>query len=300
MVHARTRPVVRSFVERRIVLPQDRNRFDNAIHAAVRLRNSIPAEVGLLILVYTIGLWLWHLRVPVEASTWYANRGGRWHLTPAGFWYVFVSIPILQFILLRWYMRLFIWFRFLWQVSRINLNLIPTHPDRCAGLAFLGKSAYAFGPILFAQGAMLAGLVASRVLYRGESLLSFKLQMGGFVVFFVLAILGPLLMFTPRMAAAKRKGLADYAQVAQGYVDRFEEKWVLSTPPSEEVLGSGDIQSLADLNNSYDIVRGMRAVPFGLDDITRLALATAAPLAPLLLTIFSPEELIMRLVKIVF
>jgi hypothetical protein len=92
----------------------------------------------------------------------------------------------------------------------------------------------------------------------------------GFVVFFVLAILEPLLMFTPRMAAAKPKGLADYAQVAQGYVDRFEEKWVLDTPPSEEVLGSGDIQSLADLNNRYDVVRGMRAVPFGLDDISRL------------------------------
>src|SRR5882757_9165958 len=228
------------------------------------------------------------------------HAGGRWHLTPAGFWYVFVSIPILQFILLRWYIRLFIWFRFLWKVSRIDLNLIPTHPDRCAGLAFLGKSAYAFGPILFAQGAMLAGLVASRVLYRGESLLSFKLQLGGFVVFFVLAILGPLLMFTPRMAAAKRKGLADYAQVAQGYVDRFEDKWVLNTPPSEEVLGSGDIQSLADLNNSYEIVSDMRAVPFKLEDIIRLAAATATPLAPLLLTIFPLEELITRLVKIVF
>jgi hypothetical protein len=102
------------------------------------------------------------------------------------------------------------------------------------------------------------------------------------------------------MAAARRKGLADYAQVAQGYVDRFEEKWVLNTPPTEEVLGSGDIQSLADLNNSYDIVRSMRPVPFGLDDISRLALATAAPLAPLLLTVFSLEELIMRLVKMVF
>jgi len=301
MVHARTRPVVRSFVERRIVLPQDRNRFDNAIHAAVRLRNSIPAEVGLLILVYTIGLWLWHLRVPVEASTWYANRGGRWHLTPAGFWYVFVSIPILQFILLRWYMRLFIWFRFLWQVSRINLNLIPTHPDRCAGLAFLGKSAYAFGPILFAQGAMLAGLVASRVLYRGESLLSFKLQAGGFIVFFVLALLGPLLMFTPRMARTKRKGLAGYGLLAQRYVEAFEQKWVVRDPaPSDELLGSGDIQSLADLGNSYAMVREMRPVPFGLEDIARLAAATAAPLLPLLLTIFSPEELIMRIIKVLF
>jgi hypothetical protein len=137
-------------------------------------------------------------------------------------------------------------------------------------------------------------------LYRGESLLSLKLEMGGFVIFFVLAILGPLLMFTPKMAALKRKGLADYGQVAQGYVNSFEEKWVLNTPPVEEVLGSGDIQSLADLNSGYEIVSDMRAVPFGLEDIIRLAAATAAPLVPLLLTILPLEELIMQLVKIVF
>jgi len=95
-----------------------------------------------LLFVYTLGLWLWHSRIGLDTSTWYAMPGGRWHLTPAGYWYVFVSIPILQFILLRWYMRLFIWFRFLWQVSRINLNLIPTHPDRCAGIALLPVASF--------------------------------------------------------------------------------------------------------------------------------------------------------------
>src|SRR5246127_4004256 len=255
LVHSRIRPVVRRFVERRIILPQDLPRFHKAIESAIRLRNSIPTEIGLLALVYTLGLWLWHSRIAVEASTWYALPGGRWHLTPAGFWYVFISIPVLQFILLRWYMRLFIWFRFLWQVSRIDLNLISTHPDRCAGLAFLGKSAYAFGPILFAQGAMLAGVIASRVLHRGESLMSFKLQIGGFIAFFVLAILGPLLMFTPQMARARRKGLADYGLLAQRYVESFEQKWILGNPASsEELLGTGDIQSLADLGNSYAMV----------------------------------------------
>jgi hypothetical protein len=301
LVHLRMRPVVRRFVERRIVLPQDLPRFDKAIESAIRLRNSIPVEVALILFVYTVGLWLWHSRIALDTSTWDVMPGGRWHLTPAGFWYVFVSIPIVQFLLLRWYLRLFIWFRFLWQVSRINLNLIPTHPDRCAGLAFLGKSAYAFGPILFAQGAMLAGLIASRVLYRGESLLSFKLQIGGFIAFFVFAILGPLLMFTPQMARSKRKGLADYGQLAQRYVESFDQKWVLRDPAnSEELPGAADIQSLADLGNSYALVREMRAVPFGLEDISRLAAATAGPLLPLLLTIFSPEELIMRIIKVVF
>jgi hypothetical protein len=86
----------------RIVLPKDLPRVHNAIESAVRLRNSTLVEFGLLFLVYSVGLWLWHGRVGFDNSTWYAAVGGRWHLTTAGIWYVFVSIPIVQFILLRW------------------------------------------------------------------------------------------------------------------------------------------------------------------------------------------------------
>jgi hypothetical protein len=183
----------------------------------------------------------------------------------------------------------------------MELNLIPTHPDRAAGLGFLGRSAYAFSPILFAQGAMLAGLLASRVLYGGESLLSFKLQIAGFIAFFVVAILGPLLMFTPQMAAAKRRGLADYALLAQRYVEDFDQKWVRSDRiPTDELLGAADIQSLADLGNSYALVRDMRVVPFGLEDISRMAIVTAVPLLPLLLTIFSAEDLLLKIINVVF
>jgi hypothetical protein len=108
-------------------------------------------------------------------------------------------------------------------------------------------------------------------------------------------------MFTPGMARAKRKGLADYGLLAQRYVDSFERRWFLGDrASSEEILGTADIQSLADLGNSYALVRDMRPVPFGLEDISRLAAATATPLLPLLLTIFSPEELIMRVIKVVF
>jgi len=301
LVHLRIRVIVARFVDWGLVLPKNVPPFRRAIHSALRWRNSIPLEVGLFLCIYTVGLWLWQSRVSIDASTWYATAGGRWNLTAAGFWYVFVSIPILQFILLRWYVRFFIWYRFLWQVARIDLNLIPTHPDRAAGLGFLGKSVYAFGPILFAQGTMLAGVVASRVLYRGEHLPDFKMQIGGFIAFFIVAILGPLLMFTPRLAAVRRKGLAEYGQLAQQYVDGFDQRWVRGVDVSSEpLLGAADIQSLADLGNSYSLVRDMRPVPFGLDDISRLAAVTAAPFLPLLLTIWSPEELITRIVQVVF
>ena len=299
LVHSRIRPLVHRFVEWRIVLPEDMGFFRKAIASAVKIRNSAYVELALLAAVYTLGLWIWSARTEL-GSTWYERSGGKWKLTPAGDWYVFVSIPVFQFILLRWYMRFFVWFRFLWQVNRIRLNLVPTHPDRCGGLSFLGKSSYAYSPILFAQGAILAGIVADRVLYRGASLQSFRFQIGGFIVFFVTVLLGPLLMFTPRMSRARRKGLADYGVFAQRYVEAFDQKWIRGTSASEEMLGTGDIQSLADLGNSYAMVRDMRVVPFALQDVTRLALATAAPLSPLLLTIFSFEELLIRVMKVVF
>ena len=301
LVHMRIRAIVARFVDWGIVGPRSLPAFHRAIQSAIAMRNSSVFEVALFLCIYTVGLWLWHNRVTIDTGTWYAAGSGRWDLTLAGFWYVFVSIPILQFILLRWYVRFFIWFRFLWQVSKIDLNLIPTHPDRAAGLGFLGKSVYAFGPILFAQGAMLAGLVASRVLYRGEPLVDFKLQIGGFIAFFVIAILGPLVMFTPLLASVRRKGLADYGQLAQQYMDGFDRKWVRhEVVSSEPLLGAADIQSLADLGNSYSLVREMRPVPFSLEDIARMVAVTAAPFLPLLLTMWSPEEVIVRVFQVVF
>jgi hypothetical protein len=128
-----------------------------------------------------------------------------------------------------------------------------------------------------------------------------RFQIGGVIAFFVIAILVPLAMFTPRLVAVRRKGLADYGKLAQQYVDRFDQKWVRGdAASSDELLGAADIQSLADLDNSYAIVREMRSIPFGLADIARLAAVTAAPLLPLLLTIWSPEKLIQKIIQVAF
>lgn len=303
LVHSRLRPIVKAFLARRIVRQQDLPKFVAAIDSAMTLRNSVPVELGLLALVFSLGQWSWRSQAALlTTTTWYAiPQDGHLHLTAAGYWYAYVSVPIFQFILLRWYLRFFIWFRFLWQVSRLDLHLIPTHPDRAGGLAFLGKSAYAFGPILFAQGALIAGLIASRVLHEGEKLLSFKMQAIGCIAFFLVFVLGPLTMFTRQLAGAKRKGLAEYGLFANSYVEAFERKWIFRDASSQdELLGTGDIQSLADLGNSYALVRDMRAVPFDMQDIVRLAAVTAMPLLPLGLTIFSLDQMVTQLLKVLF
>jgi len=301
VVHLRLRPSVRQFIDRGIVVPDEVPRFNEAIESAMRWRNSVAMEIGLLILVYTVGHWLWYKEIALGSTTWYAVVGDTGlQLTLAGDWYAFVSIPLFQFILLRWYFRLLIWFGFLWRVSRLNLSLIPTHPDRAGGLDFLGLSVYAFTPILFAQGALLAGLIANRIFYEGQNLMTFKTDAVGLVMVFVLFILGPLTMFTPHLTRAKRRGQRQYGLLATRYVREFDAKWLRGgAPPDEALIGSGDIQSLADLGNSYALVREMRFVPFGLESVTHLMVVTVAPILPLTLTVVPLDAMIDRLIKVV-
>ena len=306
LVHARIRPVVDQFVERGLVATEDMPKFREAIASTLRIRNSLTGEITIVVLVYTAGLWLTRNQIALDTASWYViPDGAQTQVTPAGYWYFFVSLPIFQFILLRWYLRFFLWFSFLWRVSRLNLRLIPTHPDKTAGLSFLGRSTNAFVPILVAQGALLAGLLASRIFHAGQELTSFQAQIVAFVAFFVAVVVSPLAVFSLQLVRAKRQGLGDYGRLATRYARAFEAKWMHGRAPKaekqeEELLGSADIQSLADLEGAYAIVREMRFVPFGWKDVSTLAIATVVPLAPLALTIFSPQELAGQLIKVLF
>ena len=141
VVHRRMRPVVGQFLERGLIPDAARAQFDAAIASALRLRNSFAAEALLIALVYVVGVgFIWRTHGTLDVASWYGvSVDGTWRPSPAGWWMGVVSLPLFQFLLLRWYFRLFIWARFLWQVSRIELMFVPTHPDRCGGVGFLGR-----------------------------------------------------------------------------------------------------------------------------------------------------------------
>jgi len=303
VVHQRMRPIVGQFVERRLIADTARAKFDTILASALRLRNSVVAEVGLIAFVYVVGVMIiWRTHFAVDVASWYGTTvQGRWRPSLAGWWFGCVSLPLFQFILLRWYFRLFVWARFLWGVSRIGLTLVPTHPDRCGGLGFLAGVCPAFAPVLLAQGAVLAGTFANKIFFAGAKLPQFKLEIVALVAVMLFSVLGPLLVFVPVLGHAKRVGLREYGSLAQRYVRDFDEKWLRGGAPAEEALvGSGDIQSLADLGNSFEVVRGMRFVPFTREAVFQLAVFALLPLLPLTLTMISLEQLLETLLKVVF
>jgi hypothetical protein len=303
IVHRRLLTVVRTFLERNLIPMTEMPRFDAAVTSAFRLRNSVPAEVLLLAFVYVVGvLIIWRHFTAIDVSTWYAtvsSEGSK--LTPAGVWYACVSLPVFQFLLLRWYFRLVIWIRLLWQVSRIRLALVPTHPDQVGGLGFLANTVYGFSVLLIAHGAMLAAQIANRIFFAGAALQDFKVEIAVMVTFVMCVVFAPLLVFSPQLARAKRIGLNEYGTLAERYVREFDGKWLRGeAQESEPLLGSADIQSLADMGNSFSVVRTMRLAPISRDAILQLAAAVLVPLIPLLLTVMPVEELMRKLLGLVF
>ena len=302
VVHQGIRGIVSQFIERGLISPLSLPRFHDAIRSAMIWRNSIPAEVGLILLVLSMGYFIRTHTFVLESSTWYATmEGGSPTLTLPGFWFFWVSNPIIQFLLLRWLYRLLIWTRFLWQVSRIPLSLMPTHPDRNCGLGFLGGSAYAYSPLLTALGAQLAGFIANRIFYDAAVLTAYKPEIILLAGFGLLLVLAPLTVFAPHILAAKRLGLREYGALAAEYSRSFEHRWLRTADrDGESLLGASDIQSLADLGTAYAVIKEVRPMPFSRDMFLQLVLATVVPFLPLLLTLFSFEALLDRLVGVIF
>ncbi|HEX7374714.1 MAG TPA: hypothetical protein VF277_07040 [Steroidobacteraceae bacterium] len=303
VVHQRMRGIVQQFIGRRLIPPSVQSQFDAALASLLRIRNSALAEVLLVVLVYGVGvLVIWRHYMVLDAATWSATVGDSGStLSLAGTWFGYVSLPIFQFLLVRWYFRIFLWARFLWQTSRLPLALVPTHPDRVGGLGFLSNTAYAFVPLAVAHGAVLTGMLANRILHLGASLPGFKAEILAMLVFVQLLVFGPVCTFGPLLSRTKRAGLAEYGSLAATYVREFDAKWLRGGAPRDEPLvGSADIQSLADLGNSFEVVKSMKLAPVTRDAIFHLAVATLLPVAPLLLTMMPWDELIRRMFGILF
>jgi hypothetical protein len=302
VVHHRLRSTVGQFIDRGIIVPDDIPRFHAMVRSTMRLRDAWVVESALLVIAYTIGHYIWRRHFALAAPSWYGTPAeAELNLTPAGLWLAFVSIPLWQFLLIRWYLRLTLWLLFLWRISRLRLCLVATHPDKAGGLGFVGNSAYAFAYILFAQGAVIAGWIANQVFHQGRDLLSFKMDVAGTVIFQLVFILGPLTMFTPHLLRAKRQGSREYGLLANRCVREFDQKWIRGRGAGrDDLLGDQDVQSLASLIGSYAVIGAMRRVPFTGAVAIELALVAAAPLLPVLVAVLPLEPVVDRLIRVLF
>ncbi|MFO7596898.1 MAG: hypothetical protein R6W92_11230 [Desulfocurvibacter africanus] len=296
VIVSRLRDTAEQFTRYNLITAAHRPAFDAAISETERRRENVLAEVLALLALATLGLFEPRIELYGPISTWkmLLSPAGLEH-TPAGWWHGLLSLPVYRFLLLRWLWRYLLWARFLWRLSRLGLHLEPSHPDSMGGLGFLPKGQTSFALVIFAFSCSFAGGIAGRILHVGENFRSYWTASIAFMVLNAVLVLLPLLVFIPRLASTKRKGLQEYGALSSRYALDFDRKWLQGRPASETLLGTGDIQSLADLDATYKNIKGMRVVSVDLALIKILVLASFIPLLPLLLTELPLVEIFKRL-----
>ena len=222
--------------------------------------------------------------------------------TLTGLWYWAVCLPLLRFLLLRWLWRLVAWCLFLWRLSRLELNLVTTHPDGAAGLGYLESVHSQFFPLVLAISSIQAAAIAEGLAVGSMNFQGAFPALGLLITVQAVLVLGPLFIFTPKLWRARVDGLERYMELASHYVNAFEAKWLGTggnarpgagdtEPEAEPLLGTPDLQSLADLGSAVNRVQEMRWAPFGMRLLTITLIATLAPVAPLLLFKYPLTEL---------
>ncbi|MFI5457076.1 MAG: hypothetical protein ACHRXM_16645 [Isosphaerales bacterium] len=287
----------RHFLDSGLVPAQDRLRFESARAEAISLRGSVVAEVLIAVLALTMSVLS---RVVVNFGT----SDSSWErlettITPAGWWNTLVSLPILFFFVLRWAWVFVLWAWFLSRVSRLDLELTPTHPDRAGGLGFLGWSLASFAIVLMAISAVLSGGFAGEILFRGASLNTLKYHVMVFVVLAVVILHAPLLAFTGRLARCRFQALLEFGTLISRHDRAFDEKWVKSeTAKQENLLGSPDVASLAEIAQVFEHVDRMQLIPFDKKALVVLVVAALIPMIPLVGTAIPLTEIFSKLAEL--
>ena len=285
----------RQFLASGVVPAGEADKLEAAKAEALRLRESVVAEGVIVVLAVAIAIIVQVvIRFGSEESTWKRSDAG---ITLAGWWYILVSLPILFFFLLRWLWIFLLWSRFLFRVSRLGLELTPTHPDRAGGLGFLGWGLASFGLVLMAISAVLSGSLAYEIVHRGSSLNILKYHIMIFVVLAIVILHAPLIVFTGRLARCRFRGLLDFGSLIGDHDRAFNEKWLKSQGSS--LLGSAHMGSLAHMSPVYEQVERMQLLPWDKQALIVLVAAALIPMIPLLGTVTALTEILSMLGKFV-
>ena len=272
--------------------------FHAALERIVHLRDSIPVVIllGILSLLPYFLFFADYQWLSSEVSTWHGSM--QKGLTLAGWWFALAASPFLRFLIFEWLWRGILWGLFLWKVSKLNLELLPTHPDRVGGLGFLLHVQEQFGVLAMALGSVVAGQFANEIFHFGGTYKAMTAPMGVFVALSVLIILLPLTFFSPQLFKARYQGLHRYSVAGRKITHKFDTKWVRQVgPPPESMIGTQDPSSLIDYISSYDVISKTRLVPITRHAVMYIAALAAAPFALVWLLATPLERVVEEIVK---
>jgi len=299
--------VVIKYLAEELMSLEDRQKFlATSFRRARKLTGSALTEIILLLIV--IGVTISFVKAGVYnapgngTTSWMTYTGEAGQLmSVAGYWAIFISIPIFQFLLLRWLWRYIIWVMLLIHLSKAKLNLMPTHADRAGGLGIIMIAQRSFNLIFVAGGVAISGRLIEQLLKHPDSFESIKRQGIAYIVFCLIFLLVPLLFFMGKLFKIKNEGLLRMSNLGATLSRRFEHEWVNNLQVEEKTVKNKaeqtevDPSMIFDYSGMYDALQQLRTIPVTPRDLIGMGLILFVPFIPIPFIHFSVVELLHKI-----
>jgi hypothetical protein len=268
--------IVGNFVPSGLVRPEEQAHLAGALRSVERWRDS---------------RWIWTLLAAIvvlviASSPWQGAVDDvvAWARTPEGVgfggtWLFFVTRPLFLFMAILWLWRLLLTWLLCRRLAALDLQLVPSHPDRAGGLGFTEQLPLAFTLVVLAFSSVVASSVAHQILSHGAHVMQFKALAAGLVVLLTVLFVSPLTAFSGPLRRTRLRARFEYGALAGKQVRGVHERWVLGRPVEDDaILAAPEIGPAADMATLYALGTGMRSVPIGKTTLVALLVPAVLPL----------------------
>lgn len=282
--------------ETKVILPPDyRVRLEQLVDRMNRVSGSKYTILAILVAGYFFLFFSQGALGDQSAGSW--KIGSEQQVTPAGWWYYLISMPVFLFLLLRWIYRWAMWSYLIFWISSSPIKLIPEHADQMGGLEYMNYLPGIFSVVLGALAAIVSSHMAVEIRAGKVLLPSIYFEIGAFCILGVLLAYAPLLFFVPKLNESKVSAIKDYGSLIRDHHTQFREKW-FGAKPAGQILGSGDPSSKADIDGSYQPLQRMQLIPVNMRSLRNSLIYMIIPFVPLVFLKYSLIEVINRIIQI--
>jgi hypothetical protein len=267
-------------------------RYQAALAIADRRSSSAIAEAIMLAMAFIFSGSIIHVVVTLTGSSWEgALADGQVQLSWAGTAARYVSNPLYLFLLLRWGWWFLVWAALLFRISRLPLMLIPTHPDRAAGLGFLAIYPSVFSGFTFALSCVVSTSILKDLAVEQRPPEIVWFAVAGWLALNLLVFLGPLLVFAVPQHIARERALIEYGRMATRQHVTTHRKWTGRTEGDGDGPETAPLPSVSELNSSIQAIRDMGYTPINRSAVTQIVVTAGLPMLAVVLTLVPVDVL---------
>lgn len=283
-----TREAARCFLTTGVVQPGEAVRLVRINWQLKKLRHQTWPDLVCVAVAYGLTAAWMIPEMHNDRLTWHAmeQSGSRQLLTWPGLWEAAFAGPLTTYWWLRWTVKTGLWTWYLYEISRLRLNLVPSHPDKTGGIGFLSDAQTKFGLVILAYGiSYVAPTILYKLNFEGATIgvVSVWGYAAGFIIGAPLLFTLPLFMFTTQLYQAKARALEVFQERSMERALAFEEKWLKACSSGHyELMSGSDLAGLNALNQVYAHIHAMRVVPFDIRSFSELVGSALGPMVPLL------------------